>query len=333
MNGKKILLVGGCGFIGHNLALHLKHRGHTPVIVDSLSINNIYSIDNEEIKNQKLYKSILQNRIELLKEKDIDLIVQDARDYNSISVLYSAIKPDIIIHLAAVSHANRSNKDPHTTFDHSLRTLENTLDYAKNNRAHIIYMSSSMVYGNFDKKDVDEDVVCKPIGIYGTLKYAGELMVKAYNQVFNLPYTIIRPSALYGERCVSRRVGQIFIENAIQNLDITVNGDGEEKLDFTYIADLVRGIGDCCETDRSINETFNITYGNARKINELLDVLKIEFPKIKVFYKEKEKFSPERGTLKTDKAKKLLNFKAKNSIEEGYLRYISWYKGFSENKR
>ena len=88
MNGKKILLVGGCGFIGHNLALHLKHRGHTPVIVDSLSINNIYSIDNEEIKNQKLYKSILQNRIELLKEKDIDLIVQDARDYNSISVLF-----------------------------------------------------------------------------------------------------------------------------------------------------------------------------------------------------------------------------------------------------
>ena len=192
-------------------------------------------------------------------------------------------------------------------------------------------MSSSMVYGNFDKKDVDEDTVCKPIGIYGTLKYAGELMIKAYNQVFNLPYTIIRPSALYGERCVSRRVGQIFIENAIQNLDITVNGDGEEKLDFTYISDLVRGIADCCETDKSINETFNITFGKARKINELLDVLKNEFPKIKVFYKEKEKFAPERGTLKTDKAKKLLNFQAKNSIEEGYIKYISWYKGFSEN--
>jgi len=333
MSGKKILLVGGCGFIGHNLAVHLKHRGHTPVIVDSLSINNIYSVDNEEIKNQKLYKSILQNRIELLKENNIDLIVQDARDYNVVSVLYSKIKPDIIIHLAAVSHANRSNKDPHTTFDHSLRTLENTLDYAKDGKIHVIYMSSSMVYGSFNKKDVDEDTVCKPIGIYGTLKYAGELMIKAYNQVFNLPYTIIRPSALYGERCVSRRVGQIFIENAIQNLDITVNGDGEEKLDFTYIDDLVRGIGDCCETDRSINETFNITYGHARKINELLAVLKIEFPKIKVFYKEKEKFSPERGTLKNNKAKKLLNFKAQNSIEEGYIKYISWYRGFSENKR
>ena len=331
MNSKKILLVGGCGFIGHNLALHLHERGHTPVIVDSLSINNIYSMDNAEIKNQELYKSILQNRIELLREKNINLIIQDARDYNAICKLYSNINPDIIIHLAAVSHANRSNKDLHTTFDHSLRTLENTLDYSKDKNVHVIYMSSSMVYGNFDKKDVDEDTVCKPIGIYGTLKYAGELMIKAYNQVFNLPYTIIRPSALYGERCVSRRVGQIFIENAIQNLDITVNGDGEEKLDFTYISDLVSGIADCCETDKSINETFNITFGKARKINELLDVLKNEFPNIKVFYKEKEKFAPERGTLKTDKAKKLLNFQAKNSIEEGYIKYISWYKGFSEN--
>jgi nucleoside-diphosphate-sugar epimerase len=85
-------------------------------------------------------------------------------------------------------------------------------------------------------------IKCKPIGIYGTLKYAGELIVKSYNQVFDLPYTIIRPSALYGERCVSRRVGQIFIENAIQGLDININGDGEEKLDFTYIEDLVEGI-------------------------------------------------------------------------------------------
>ena len=85
-----------------------------------------------------------------------------------------------------------------------------------------------------NKKKVDEDAICEPIGIYGTLKLSGELLVKAYNQVFDLPYTIIRPSALYGERCVSRRVGQIFIENAIQGNEININGDGEDKLDFTY---------------------------------------------------------------------------------------------------
>ena len=328
---KKILLVGGCGFIGHNLALYLSKLGHEPVIVDSLSINNIYSQDNKEILNQKLYKSILENRVELLKKNNIDLIVQDARNYHSISTLYGKINPDIIIHLAAVSHANRSNKDPHTTFDHSLRTLENTLDYAKSQKTHIIYISSSMVYGNFETKEVDEETACKPIGIYGTLKYAGELMVKSYNQVFDLPYTIIRPSALYGERCVSRRVGQIFIENAIQGLDITINGDGTEKLDFTYIEDLISGIGLCCEKDNAKNQIFNLTYGHSRKISELTEILKQEFPEIKIFYKEKEKFMPERGTLNVSKAKKLLGYNPVNTIETGYVKYISWYKKFWKN--
>ena len=328
---KKILLIGGCGFIGHNLALHLKKKGFSVFITDSLSVNNVLSFTDSDIKNKKLYTSILNNRIELLNKNEINLIVQDARDYHAISKVYGDINPDIIIHLAAVSHANKSNKDPHSTFDHSFRTLENTLDFAKNKKTHVIYLSSSMVYGNFDSEDVNEEMPCKPIGIYGTLKYSGELLVKAYNQVFDLPYTIIRPSALYGERCVSRRVGQIFIENAIQGLDITINGDGEEKLDFTYIEDLIEGIGLCCEKESAKNQTFNLTYGDSRKISELTEILKKEFPDIKIFYKEREKFMPERGTLDVSKAKKLLGYKPINPIEKGYVKYISWYKNFWNN--
>ena len=137
-----------------------------------------------------------------------------------------------------------------------------------------------MVYGNFNKGIVNEEAHCEPIGIYGNLKLAGELMVKSYNQVFDLPFTIIRPSALYGERCVSRRVGQIFIENAIQGIDIEINGDGKEKLDFTYIEDLTEGISLACENDKAKNEIFNITFGNARQINELLKILKDNFKDI-----------------------------------------------------
>lgn len=328
MRSKNILLVGGCGFIGHNLAIYLKKLGHNPTILDSLSVNNVLSFADNEVKNKKLYSSILQNRIDILNEEKIQLIIQDARDYHAISKIYDDINPDIIIHLAAVSHANKSNKDPHSTFDHSFRTLENTLDFAKNNKTHVIYLSSSMVYGNFDSKDVNEETPCKPIGIYGTLKYSGELLVKAYNQVFDLPYSIIRPSALYGERCVSRRVGQIFIENAIQGLDITINGDGSEKLDFTYIEDLIAGIGLCCEKESAKNQVFNLTYGHSRKISELTEILKQEFPEIKIFYKEKEKFMPERGTLDVSKAKKLLGYNPLNTIETGYVKYISWYKQF-----
>lgn len=327
---KKVLLVGGCGFIGHNLALKLLKNNFDVNIVDSLGINNLFSIDKEDVKNKNLYSSILKNRIDLINNNNIKFNIQDARDYHAISRIYDEINPDIIIHLAAVSHANKSNKDPHSTFDHSLRTLENTLDFAKNKKIHVIYISSSMVYGDFNNKEVNENTSCNPIGIYGNLKYAGELIVKSYNQVFDLPYTIIRPSALYGERCVSRRVGQIFIENAIQKMDITINGDGNEKLDFTYIEDLTEGILLCCQKKEAVNEIFNITYGNSRKINELVDVLKQEFTNVKILYSKKEKFMPERGTLNNDKAKKLLGFFPSFPIEDGYLKYISWYKDFWE---
>lgn len=327
---KKILLVGGCGFIGHNLALKFIKNNFDVNIVDSLGINNLFSFDKEDVKNKNLYNSILKNRIDLINNNNIKFNIQDARDYHAISRIYDEINPDIIIHLAAVSHANKSNKDPHSTFDHSLRTLENTLDFAKNKKIHVIYISSSMVYGDFNNQEVDENTACNPIGIYGNLKYAGELIVKSYNQVFDLPYTIIRPSALYGERCVSRRVGQIFIENAIQEMDITINGDGNEKLDFTYIEDLMEGIILCCQKKEAINETFNITYGNSRKINELIDVLRLEFKNINILYNKKEKFMPERGTLNNDKAKKLLSFFPRFPIEDGYLKYISWYKKFWE---
>ncbi len=325
---KKILLVGGCGFIGHNLAISLKKKSHEVIILDSLSINNLKSLDISDIKNKNLYKSILNNRIDLIKKNTIDLIIEDARSNNIISKIFEKINPDIVIHLAAVSHANKSNKDPHTTFDHSLRTLENSLDFIKNTKKHIIYLSSSMVYGNFDGKEVDEKTLCKPIGIYGTLKLSGEQIIKAYSKVFDFPYTIIRPSALYGERCVSRRVGQIFLENAIQGFDIDINGNGEEKLDFTYIEDLVNGIILCCENDKAKNETFNLTFGRARKINELVHILKKKFPSINVNYKDREKFTPERGTLNNKKAKDLLNFKPKFPIEDGYLKYINWYLNF-----
>ena len=328
MNSKKIVLIGGAGFIGHNLALALKTKGHDPIVIDSLSVNNMLSFTDVEITNRKLYWSILNERIELLHENNIELNVEDARNYNAMSKLLGYSNPDIIIQLAAVSHANKSNKDPHTTFDHSLRTLENTLDIARSFGSHVIYFSSSMVYGNFVTKEVTELTPCNPLGIYGTLKYAGELIVKAYHRVFGIPYTIIRPSALYGERCVSRRVGQIFIENAVQGLDISINGDGTDKLDFTYIDDLIQGVNCIIDSKGAINETFNMTYGEARTIGEMAEILKGHFNGININYLPKNELIPDRGTLNVDKARILLGYIPQNPIEIGYSKYIQWYKKF-----
>ena len=100
----------------------------------------------------------------------------------------------------------------------------------------------------------------------------------------------------------------------------------KKKLDFTYIKDLVMGIESCIKNDKSLNETFNITFGEGRKINDLIQILLEEFPRTKVIRKEKDKFSPERGTLNISKAKKKISYSPNYNIEKGYREYISWYK-------
>lgn len=326
MENRKVTLVGGGGFIGHNLAIYLTKLGAKVDIVDSLQVNNLYAFGraSEEIINRDLYIKMINQRLDLLREFRIPLHLQDAREYHALTAILADIKPDVIIQLAAVSHANKSNKDPYSTFDHSLRTLENALDAYRDNVKHFIYFSSSMVYGDFVTDSVTEDSPCNPLGIYGALKYAGEKMVIAYNQVFNLPYTIIRPSALYGERCVSRRVGQVFLENAIFGKDITINGD--ESLDFTYIDDLCHGIARVIESENSINQIFNLTYGEARSVREMAKLVQESFPGIKVNYGEKEKLMPKRGTLNVDKARRLIGYNPQFPLDKGYRKYVEWYK-------
>jgi nucleoside-diphosphate-sugar epimerase len=327
---KKIIIIGGAGFIGHNLAIKLKENNFDVSVIDGLEVNNLTSVigNYDNLPYPLLSKKIIDSRLDLLSEKKIPLYVQDVRNYHSLSHIISKIKPEVIIHLAAVSHAARSNKNPYNTFDHSLRTLENALDASRDSVKHFIFLSSSMVYGNFKTQEVTEESVCEPIGIYGALKYAAEKIIIAYNQVFNLPYTILRPSALYGERCISRRVGQIFIENALFDKELVINGDGKEKLDFTYIEDLTDGILNIINNNNSINQIFNLTYGEGREINEMINILKESFPQLKVKKVDRDNLMPYRGTLSMNKARALLNFKSNWELEKGYKKYIQWYVDF-----
>ena len=187
-----------------------------------------------------------------------------------------------------------------------------------------------MIYGHFPPEGVTEETPCNPIGIYGNLKLAGEKMVKAYHNISGLPYTIVRPSALYGARCISRRVAQIFIENALSCRDITVNGDGADHLDFTYIKDLCEGIKKVVENKNSINETFNLTHGESRTICELAELVQKHFPAIKINYIPKDGLTPDRGTLSVDKARNLLGYDPQYPLEKGYVDYINWYKSLEQ---
>jgi nucleoside-diphosphate-sugar epimerase len=328
IKGRRIAIIGGAGFIGHNLALSLAKRGAAVTVIDSLQVNNLLAFSTAlgTSEHRELYLRMINERLTLLNAAQIPLHVQDARDYHMLSRLLSEVSPQVIVHLAAVSHAARSNKDPLSTFDHSLRTLENALDFARGSVEQFIFLSSSMAYGNFEAPEVTEDHPLNPIGIYGALKVAGEKIVIAYQQVFGLPYTIVRPSALYGPRCVSRRVGQIFIESALHDRPLRVDGDGGEKLDFTYIDDLVQGIALTIQRPEARNQVFNITYGSARSIEDLVSILQREFGSLKVEHVKRDTLMPFRGTLSTEKARRLLGFEPSIPIDVGFPKYIQWYR-------
>ncbi len=331
LGGRRFALIGGAGFIGHHLALALTRRGARVDVIDSLQVNNLLSFASGDpgTHNRELYLAIIQQRLELLRRAGVTLHTQDARDYHALCRCLTDMQPQVIVHLAAVAHANVSNKDPHATFDHSLRTLENALDNARSRSLSVerfVYFSSSMVYGDFATDGVTEDTRCEPLGVYGALKLSGEHLVRAYHQVFETPYTIIRPSALYGERCVSRRVGQMFIENALAGLEVVVHGDGGERLDFTYIDDLVDGVIRAIESPSGANQVFNLTAGQGRSLAELAALLAEHFPDIRVRYAQRDKLTPKRGTLSIAKAAALLGYRPRYSLERGMARYVDWYK-------
>jgi len=322
----KILLVGGLGFIGSNLAVRLKEKNYEVHVVDSLQVNNLSQIATDfSLDLRTTYVEFIMHRIELLRKNNVFIHQVDARDYHQLSLVVDKFKPQVLIHLAAVAHAGKSNKNPYSTFDHSLITLENSLDAARGICTQFIYFSSSMVYGNFENEQVKETDLLKPMGIYGNLKYSGELLVRAYAEVFGLPYTIIRPSALYGERCVSRRVVQQFIENALQGKSLKIEGNGKEKLDFTYIDDLINGVVLTIDNDKAKDKIFNITYGESRSILEVAEIVSKEF-KVKYEFVNRDKLMPKRGTLNIDKARTLLGYRPKYCIDIGVKKYIDWYK-------
>ena len=129
MNGKKIVLIGGAGFIGHNLAVDLKKQGHEIMIIDNLAVNNVLSFTDAEIKNRKLYWSILNQRVDLLHEKNIEINVEDGCNYNALSMLVTLAL--LLLFNLQLFLMQTSQTKTLSTFDHTLRTLENTLTYLK----------------------------------------------------------------------------------------------------------------------------------------------------------------------------------------------------------
>ncbi len=278
---------------------------------------------------------MIEERLHLLKLADVHVVQADARDYHLLSKVLKTFAPDKILHLAAVAHIDRANKDPWSTLDHSMRTLENTMDVARALKVQqFVFFSSSTVYGDFITPTVTEESACNPFGIYGRMKFASEQLVLAYGEVFKLPYTIIRPCALYGPRCISGRVTQRFLENAYFERPSTIQG-ANSMHDFTYIGDLVHGVERVLADSNYASatfQTFNLTSDKARSLGDLAKIVQQEFPSAVFEYGPVDPEKPSRGTLSCAKARELLGYHPSFSLESGMARYCSWFRDFMEKR-
>ena len=273
-----------------------------------------------------MYKKFVDERIDDLKDNNIDLLSLDTRDSSYIDLI-SEKKPEIIYHMSAIASAAICQNNPDWAFSDNLVSVERILEHIRltNTNVRLIFSSSSVVYGNFEGDYVTEETPIMPMNMYGLLKKNAEELLKLYNKMFGIDYTIIRPSALYGPRCVNRRVSQIMIENAIEDKPVFLYEGGEERLDFTFVDDTVQGFVKAGTNEKGKNQIFNITYGSGRKVKTLVDILKNYFPNLEVKSKERDNTMPERGTLKIDKARKLLDYNPEYPLETGYKKYIEWY--------
>ncbi len=332
LKGERVVLIGGAGFIGHNLALELKELVEDVFVVDNLMINNlITNIYDENIDKFKsnLYRSFLMERFEKIKKKKIKLINADSRNFHEISLIFEEIKPTKVVHLSAIASAVKARENPNLCFDVTLVSLKNLLELSRlkhNNINQFVFLSSSTVYGDFESNEVDENTRPRPRGIYANTKYMGERLVRTYCHQYNIGTTIIRPSALYGERCISKRVSQLFVENALQGKVSRLEGGGDGMLDFTYIKDLVNGMirSLIFHGGPGFSQTFNITYGNARTISDLFDIVKKQIPLAKAKITKRSVDKPVRGTLSINRAREVLDYTPSWSLEEGYSEYIKW---------
>ena len=318
ITSEKILVTGGCGFIGHHLVLALSRLG-----------GDAFIFDNFDHKiTDPVYQRFIEQRLQLISATGYPVERGDTKDADRLSAVLRHYQPSKIVHLAAIPSAVLCNENPSEGFDNNLTATKIILESIRTQKlpvSQIIFFSSSMVYGNFASDSVSEESPTNPIGIYGAAKLSSELLLKAYNHVFGIPYTIVRPSALYGPRCINRRITQIFIENALQHRPLSIEGDGSDRLDFTSVDDVVSGVILMLTRSEALNQTFNLTYGQGRSIRELAQIIQDHFSEVVITEKPVDRLKPRRGTLDIEKAKNLLGYSPSVALEVGYHVYIEWY--------
>ncbi len=313
----KILVTGGLGFIGHNVVAELESAGHDVVITDNRTDYGILSKEELDWLISERRKKIKTDRIYTI----------DIADQDGMSWLIRTHRPSVVIHLASFPRQKVVNANPQWGSRSMSEGLLNLLEASAENQVQkFVYVSSSMVYGDFEDTvgiGVMESHATNPKGAYGIMKLAGEWLTRDYTRKTGMAHVVIRPSAVYGPLDVEDRVVSKFLITAMNRGIIQVNG-GEESLDFTYVTDTARGIAQAAVSDNAWNTTYNVTRGRARTLREAAQIAINLAQGGSMRINEADKNFPSRGALNTSKAQLDFGYEPYIDIEQGFRLYYEW---------
>jgi nucleoside-diphosphate-sugar epimerase len=309
----KILVTGGLGLIGHNVVQRLEAQGHDVVVTDTRTTYGIIPQTEIDYLMLERLKKISGNNI-----YHIDITGADNVDW-----LVNKHRPEVIIHMASFPRQKVVNANPAWGSRVMSEGLINICESAKKHCVNrVVYISSSMVYGDFDDQ-VEEDYNCRPIGQYSILKLTGEDIVKDYHRRGAFDYAIIRPSAVYGPLDVEDRVVAKFMLTAMRGGVLRVNGAGE-TLDFTYVDDAADGIVAAATLEPARNDTYNITKSRSVSLLEAAEMIVKIVGQGTIECRDKDADFPSRGALNITKARAILGYDPRVDVEEGFENYYKW---------
>ncbi len=305
----RVIVTGGCGFIGSHIVEQLLREGHEVTVIDNLSTGRLLNIKH------------------LISNKRLTFVEADISDHTKILPYFNNI--DWVFHIAALADIVPSIEEPLKYHNSNVNGTISVLEAArKNNIKRFIYAASSSCYGIPDSFPTNEKAEIRPQYPYATTKYLGEQYVLNWHKIYNLPVTSMRFFNVYGTR--SRTSGTygavfgVFLAQKINNKPYTIVGNGMQTRDFTFVTDVANACIKAAESNSVIGEVMNVGSGNTYSVNKLVELLggdKVYIPK--------RPGEPDCTFADINKIQKLLNWKPKISLEDGVkimLENIDYWK-------
>ena len=335
---KKVLITGAAGFIGLHVTERLIEEGYDVVGLDN--INDYYDVNlkYDRLKKLGIKRSKAENFNQKIRSESNDkftFIRLNLEDRKNLPVLFEQEKFDLVCNLAAQAGVRYSIENPEAYIDSNVVGFLNLLENCRNNGVnHLIYASSSSVYGKNEKVPFSvEDNVDHPISLYAATKKSNELMAHTYSHLYNIKTTGLRFFTVYGPWGRPDMAMFLFTNAIFKGEPIKVFNNGYLERDFTYIDDIVEGVVKIVEpTKENISPKYSLyNIGNNRPV-KLMDFIK-EIEKQVGLKANMEMYPMQPGDVYRTWAdvrslREDFGYNPKTSIQDGVSKFVSWYKNY-----